>query len=170
MALIVEDGSKVAGAESYVSVVDASAYHTARGNAAWAALASDTVREQALRRATDYMKQAYRLVWKGFRVSSSQALDWPRANVMIEDGPYRNLVSVSIVPQEVIDACASLALMASAADLAPNLEQLTLSEAVGPLSVSYDKNSPQYTRYRAIDMLLHPYLAESGAMTKLERS
>lgn len=167
MALIVEDGSIVAGADSYCTEAYADTFHEDRGNTAWASVAD---KEAMLRRATDYMRQAYRAMWKGFRYSSSQALDWPRANVQVEDGPYQNFVAVNIVPKEVKDACAMLALMASSADLAPNLEQQVTSESVGPLSVSYNAASPQYTRYRSIDMLLRPYLTGSGVMSKLVRS
>ena len=35
MALIVEDGSGVAGADSYLSVADADGHHADRGNAGW---------------------------------------------------------------------------------------------------------------------------------------
>ena len=38
MSLIVEDGTGLAGAESYVSVTDADTYHDKRGNTAWATL------------------------------------------------------------------------------------------------------------------------------------
>lgn len=169
MALIVEDGSKVPGAESYISVSDATAYHSNRGNVAWAALTTAQM-EVALRKATDYLLQAYRGNWKGYRILSTQALDWPRSNVLIEDGPYNNLVAVNVVPQEVKNACAELALKTVTGDLAPDLEQNVTREAVGPLSVDYDRYSPQYTRYRAIDMMLRLYLSETGASTKLERN
>ena len=97
MSLIVEDGSIVTGAESYISVADASTYHTARGNAAWAALASDAVREQCLRKATDYMEQVYRSRWQGCRVGETQALSWPRYDVEVEG----YAVDSDIVPTEV---------------------------------------------------------------------
>jgi hypothetical protein len=168
MALIVEDGSQVAGAESYISTTAASTYHSNRGNSAWALLTTGQM-EEALRRATDYMVQAYRGAWKGFRVSSSQALDWPRANVAITDGPYGTAVALTVVPQEVKNACAEFALRAASGVLAADLEQQTLSESVGALSVTYDKSSPQYARYRAIDMMLQPYLSGGGVTAKLER-
>lgn len=168
MALIVETGAIIAGAESYVSVADATTFHSARGNSGWAELTTAQM-EESLRRATDYMRQAYRERWKGFRVSSSQPLDWPRANCTVEDGPYANTVATNTVPQEVKDACAVLALDASAANLAPNLEQGVASETVGPLSVAYNQNSPQHTRYRAVDMLLSPYITGGGVMSKLRR-
>lgn len=168
MALIVEDGSIVAGAESYCTVAYATTFHSNRGNAAWALLTTAQM-EETLRRATDYMRQAYRGMWKGYRYTNTQALDWPRANVEIEDNPFGNLVATNIVPQEVKDACALFALTASTEELAANLTQQVMSESVGPLSVSYSAASPQYTRYRAIDMLLRPHLSGGGVMSKLAR-
>ena len=158
MSLIVEDGSIVTGAESYISVADASTYHTARGNAAWAALASDTVREQCLRKATDYMEQVYRSRWQGCRVGETQALSWPRYDIEVEG----YAVDSDIVPTEIKNACAELALKASAAELNPDLTQGVLSETVGSISVTYDKASPQFTRYKAIDAILSPYLKAGG--------
>ena len=158
MALEVEDGTGKATAESFISVTDASTYHTARGNAAWAALASDTVREQCLRKATDYMEQVYRSRWQGCRVSETQALSWPRYNVEVEG----YAIDSDIVPTEIKNACAELALRASAADLNPDLTQGVAREKVGQIEVEYDKASPQFTRYRAIDALLSPYLKAGG--------
>jgi hypothetical protein len=158
MSLIVEDGSIVTGAESYATVAEATAYHAARSNTAWAALATDALREAALRRATDYMRQAYRSRWQGYKVNEDQALDWPRYDVEVEG----YAVDSDIVPTEVKNACAELALRASAADLNPDLTQGVLSEQVGSIQVTYDKASPQFTRYRAIDALLSPYLKAGG--------
>ena len=158
MALEVEDGSIVTGAESYISVADASNYHTVRGNTAWAALTTDALREAALRRATDYMRQAYRSRWQGYKVNEDQALDWPRYDVEVEG----YAIDSDIVPTEIKNACAELALKASSAELNPDLTQGVLSETVGSISVTYDKASPQFTRYRAIDSLLSPYLKAGG--------
>jgi hypothetical protein len=158
MALIVEDGSGKSDSESYISVADASSYHTARGNTAWAALATDALREAALRRATDYMRQAYRSRWQGYKVNEDQALDWPRYDVEVEG----YAIDSDIVPTEIKNACAELALRASAADLNPDLTQGVLSEQVGSIQVTYDKASPQFTRYRAIDAILSPYLKAGG--------
>jgi hypothetical protein len=158
MSLICEDGSGKSDSESYISVADASNYHTVRGNTAWAALTTDALREAALRRATDYMRQAYRSRWQGYKVNEEQALDWPRYDVEVEG----YAVDSDIVPTEVKNACAELALRASAADLNPDLTQGVLSEQVGSIQVTYDKASPQFTRYRAIDALLSPYLKAGG--------
>lgn len=155
MAIIIEDGTGKADAESYISVADATVYHGARGNAGWAALASDTVREQLLRKATEYMLQVYRDAWKGSRVKNSQALDWPRAGVS-RDTHYD--VAINVVPVEVARACAELALKANSETLAADLERGILREKIGPLDTTYDRSSPQYKRFRAVDMMVRPYL------------
>lgn len=175
MTLLVETGAVVAGAESYVSATDASAYHTARGNSTWSLLTTPQM-EEALRRATDYMIQMFRSSWKGYRKSSLQTLDWPRTFVYLEPfvhgivGTYPFLVSDTIVPVEVKNACAELALRAAAADLAPDLERGVRSETVGPLRVEYDPSDPQATRYRAIDAILAPYLNGSSNNVQLVRA
>jgi len=168
MALIVEDGTGKADAESYISVEDATAYHAARGNADWAALASNEVREQFLRKATAYMVQVYRDKWQGYRVFSSQALDWPRSCVVV-DKVYT--VDSDIVPNEVKNACAEFALRASVAELAPDVEQRVKREKVDVLEVEYSEFSPQYPTYRAIDNMLAPFFGagSSGVFRKVER-
>lgn len=170
MAIVVEDGTGLPNAESYISVADATAYHAARGNAAWAALASDAVREQMLRQATDFMGQLYRPSWKGYRTNRTQALDWPRNLVYVVDlfGGRRDLPYLwpnNSVPPEVPRACAELALRAIGGQLAADLDQGLQSEEVGPLKTAYDVHSPQYRRYRAVHLLLRPYLDVQGVST-----
>ena len=168
MALTVESGSGSATADSYISLTDAATRHTNLGNTAWAALASDTVREQYLRRATEYMEGAYRLRWKGYRKTATQALSWPRSFVYLEPfvqgavGSYPYLVSDTTVPNEVKNACADLALKAATVTLAVDLGQAVVREKIDVIEVEYDKNAPAYTQYRAIDMMLATYLKSGG--------
>lgn len=77
MTLVVEDGTGLDTAESYISATDADTYHANRGNTTWAAL-SDPDKEVALRKATEYLDARYGARWKGARTVSSQALGWPR--------------------------------------------------------------------------------------------
>jgi hypothetical protein len=168
MALEVEDGTGKANAESFISVADASAYHTARGNSAWAALASDTVREQMLRKATDHMEQVYRLRWKGGRVNGTQALSWPReyaerAEFVDASYPYSIYYPSDEVPQEVKNACAELALRAASGTLSPDLEQRVKREKVEGLEVEYADYGSQSTQYRAVDNMLAPLLKAGGS-------
>jgi hypothetical protein len=182
MALVVEDGTGKADAESYISVADADTYFSNRGNAAWAAL-STAQKEQNLRKATDYLGQVYRQRWKGTRVSGEQALDWPRAYVSRDDINYTNGEGYVVisgyyywpsdeVPTLVKNSCAELAYRASVADLAPDVGQHVLREKIDVIEVQYDPYSPQYTTYRAIDNMLAPFLStgSSGAFRRVVRS
>lgn len=170
MTLIVEDGSNVAGSESYESVTNADTYHSNRGNTAWAALATPA-KEQALRKATDYMGQAYRTRWAGYRTHSTQSLDWPRSLVEIKDTNYiGTYVDQDSVPDEIKKACCELALMSLDGSLAPNVERETASESVGEISVSYFQGSTQHTVYRAIDLMIKPYLRNSGSGIDIVRA
>lgn len=174
MSLIVEDGSNVTGAESYISVADADTHHSNLGNASWATLTT-TVKEQLLRKSTNYMVQTYRKQWAGVRKFSDQSLDFPRYDVPKFDSPsgygmYPDYYADDIVPGEVKVACAELALKAYTETLAPDLDRATKREKVGVLEVEYDTNAVQYKRYRAIDNLLDPLLASvGGAVTALAR-
>lgn len=164
MTLIVEDGTGLSTAESYISVADAGTRHTNLGNTAWTG--TDAVKESALRRATQYMLQAYRGNWQGTRMNSTQALDWPRAWVSV-DG---YAVATNIVPTEVANACADLALRALSADLNADLSPPVIREKVGPIETEYAAYGPERTRYPAIDMMLAPYLGRGGSSFGLVRT
>lgn len=161
MALIV---APTAGAESYISVANADAYHAARGNAAWALLTPDA-KEQALRKATDYMGR-YSGRWKGERLNAGQVLDWPRAGVVV-DG-YE--INWETVPAAIANACALLALKASAGDIAPDLGPQKQSVKVGPIETTYAAGTRQATRYQSAETLLAPYLAGSAGQVRVVRS
>ena len=167
--LVVETGARVVGANSYIDRATAATYHAGLGNTAWAALSAGD-QEAALKKACVYMEEMYRLRWAGYRYTTTQVLSWPRANVPIEDGPWWNFVAIDTVPQQVIDAQCILALSASTADLAPDLTQQVLSKTVGPISVTYDHSSPEYKRFRAVDMLLRIFLKGTSMNAQLVRA
>jgi len=167
MALVTEDGTGLSTAESYISVADATTYFTNRGNTTWGAIASDALREAYLRKATDYMTQMYRARWEGARYTEDQALCWPRTGVVRDSWS----VAIDEIPVEVQNACAELALKASTAELAPDLTRGTIREKIDVVDTWYDKSSPEYTRYRAIDAMLQPYLGlTSSVCVELIRS
>ncbi len=165
MTIIVEDGTGLANAESYVSVVDANTYHSKIGNDAWADL-DTSVKEQLLRKATDYMVAQYRLQYAGYRRYSTQSLDWPRLYVPLIDSLSANVfpqyVDFDIVPATVKNACAELALKAYTAILMQDLTQGVIREKVDVIEVEYDKFSPQQTRYEQIDAMLSIFFKQQG--------
>lgn len=174
MALIVEDGTGVAGAESYASVAYADTYNMKRGReATWNDLDLDK-KEQALILATDYIQQFYGQSWAGFAMSEDQVLGWPREYV--PRAPAINAESVEraswydndIVPEGVKRATVELAYkVANGKELAPDQGPLAIEKTVGPLTVKYDKNAQQQTVYSTVGALLAPYLLNRGGTTRI---
>lgn len=77
MALIVEDGTGLPDAESYVSVANCSTYCVKHGLTFDTAVTADA--ESALRRATEFLDYTYRQRFPGSRTHRrNQALEWPR--------------------------------------------------------------------------------------------
>ena len=173
MTLIVETGSGSSTAESYISVADADTYHINHGNATWATLTT-TVKEQLLRKATDYMVAVYRLKWDGYRYINTQALDWPRIYVPVRDicsvNAFPQYVDFDVVPAQVKNGCAELALKANSETLLSDQSQNVVREKVGPIEVEYDKYSPQYKRYLQIDNMLAIYFGSTANQVKLMRT
>lgn len=172
--LTVEDGSGLPASESYISVAAADTRLAAHGFILWATL-STAEKEQALRRATTYMVGVYRERWAGYRVSTTQALDWPRYQAPIKDSASMNYGGRSYypsnaVPASVANACADLALKAAAGDLAPDIDRQTKTETVGPISVSYMDGASPFVRYRAIDLALAPFLSGNASSMRIVRS
>lgn len=161
MALVVEDGTAKADAESYLSVTDADSYFANRGYTLWATMSTNE-KEQALRRSADYMKAAYGPRWLGYRVSASQALDWPRSGVVARGFS----IPADAIPAEVKNACAELAFKAAGGDLAPDIGQRAVREKVDVIEVEYDRYSPQFTQFRAVDNMLAPFLSDLGGAVR----
>lgn len=166
MSLNVETGTGAANSESYCSVANADTYHSNRGCAPWATLTTGQ-KEEALRRATDYIEQVYGQSFQGFRVNSTQALSFPRYDVML-NGYY---VLSNTIPTILVNATADLAYKAAQGNLSPDITQAVKREKVDVLEVEYMDNSSPVTRIRAIDNILSPLLKNlpSGAMRSLIR-
>lgn len=88
MTIIVEDGSIVANANSYVTEAELTTYATARG----VTLTTDT--EVLLIKAMDYIES---LSYKGVKRERDQPLQWPRFNVCV-DGYY---LESTTIPEEL---------------------------------------------------------------------
>lgn len=174
MPLIVEDGSGLATAEAYASVADADVYFSARGYTLWATM-STAEKEQALRRASDYMLQAYRQRWSGARADVAQALDWPREYVIVRDAQIGVPGHVSYYPSDavpplVVQANCLLAFKAASGELSADLGVPVVEEQVGPIRVRYQEGARQSVRYKAIDDMLAAFLAGSESSVRLVRA
>ena len=139
MALVVEDGTGKADANSYLSAEDATAYLTVYATAGnlvtWTASAA---KDAALMVATQYLDNEFAGQWRGVRTNETQALAWPRDGVEDDDGFG---VDDDAVPQKLQDACAELALRVVLGDslhpveTSPGAVQ-SESITVGPVSKS----------------------------------
>ncbi len=85
--LVVEDGTVVDGANSYVSLIEANTYISdmpAANMALWNAIPSDNERESLIIYATRVLDQRAR--WNGTKTDKQSVLRWPRCNVLDCDG------------------------------------------------------------------------------------
>ena len=167
--LIVETGSCLPDAESYVSVTDADAYHAARGNVVWAG--DDTTKEAMLRKAASYMDGFYRTRYIGRKRSPDQALCWPRINAVDVDGW---LYPLDVVPRAISQACCEAALRALTGDLQPDVVNSGIityyRDKTGPLEeeTHYQGGSVR-TRYMALEDILSGVVRGRG-IVELVRS
>lgn len=129
MAIIVETGANISGAEAYA---DAAAFDAWAANFYGAALTGTTAaKESAIRRAVVYLDA---LSWSGqASFGRDQALAWPRAYVSDRDG---FAVAANTIPPEVIEAQHMLARLelATPGALSPNVtlrDQKVLTEVRG---------------------------------------
>lgn len=164
MALETETGTGSATSESYISVADADARHTAFGNTAWTG--TDAAKEAALRRATAFMEQRYGQNWKGTQLYRDQALAWPRYGATANGW----VIQSTVVPVAIANACADLAVKALTETLNPDLTRAVIREKVGPLETEYSAHSPEAPRYTAIDEALSGYMKGGGSMARLVRT
>ncbi len=114
MALVVEDGTGLATANSYISEAGADLYHANRGDTvSWDGVAS---KEALLVSATDFLKDASIFPWVGTKKTYLQGLAWPRTGGTERTGQE---IPDNVVPATVADATADLALLLSSQILHP---------------------------------------------------
>lgn len=162
MALVVEDGTGKADAQSYISVADADTYFSIRKIDAWKAIPS-TTREALLIRATFAIDSWLRGRWVGTKGSSTQALAWPRAGAIDEEGFD---IAATTVPLQVQHATAEVALVENTQSFIQETvssSNAVVSETVGPISTSYRTDAPTITHYPKIEALLSG-LAATGTV------
>lgn len=142
MALTVEDGSVVAGADSYLSLADANTYWESYGNPATWTGKSDAEREGFLRSATRWLDANYR--WRGTieDASTPQVLGWPRTGVTDDEGRE---VAEDSVPQRLKDATAEMAHHFAQGQVESVVEsgKQVVRQRVGPVEVQYAEGRSQ---------------------------
>lgn len=150
MAIIVEDGSVVANANSYVSEAELTAFATARG------VTLTTDEEVLLISAMDYIES---LQYKGFKLTRDQYLQWPRSYVVVDGWG----IDSDTIPQELKNGLMQCAI---AIDQGNNPLQdaprSTKREKVGELEVEYMDNASSVVINKKILTSLQKLLANGG--------
>lgn len=133
MALVVEDGSGVAGANSYADAAALKAYATARN---WDVSGrTDPQLEGDLLNAMDLIESQ---VYRGDKTASTQALQWPRTDYWV----CTDTVATSLLPPDIALAQIVTALEIGKgfdpmATTAPGDERVVTEETVGPITTKY---------------------------------
>lgn len=161
MALIIEDGSIVADADTFASVADLDAFTSKRGIAL--AAADEAAKEILLIKAMDFL-ETLEPRFQGSRINAEQTLSWPRQDVSINGFEWAE----DSIPGQLIKAQLQLAVYAETVDLLPAGDgREVIKEKVGPLETTYaDTGSanPQ-PALTAFWEFISPLLVGGGAFT-----
>lgn len=158
MALIVEDGSIVAGAESYVTEAEADTYFTNRNNAAWAA--STPAKEAALREAAQYLDGVFQFI--GLPTNPDQVMSWPRDPGYDHQG---RTIDTDEIPERLKQAQFELALQSVSGSLLAPYDRETQSEKVGSLQVTYFRGNAVKS-YPFVTVILRDIIQSAGKLTR----
>lgn len=158
MTLIVEDGTIVANANTFISEADFQTYCDNRGLSI-DAFDPDAI-DAAIIRAGDWLNNEDRLWWRGLRVDDEQGMAWPRQSVLVQLGTGTVLPS-NLIPRKVKDAQCYLAYrQLTTGDVQPDLERGggIQSVSAGGVAVTFMANASIETVYQAAIGILKPYL------------
>lgn len=162
MALVIEDGSIVASANSFVTRAEIIAYAAARGVTIADEAASDVLAIKAM----DYLQT---LCYKGDPVDEAQTTPFPRMGLVDGDttDDYEHSIPAGIKNAQLqlaLDANAGIILTASAnptADLKRSKVGPLEREFFAPASLTLDGSAP----LTVAKALLAPFLCDGGAFT-----
>jgi hypothetical protein len=155
MSLIVENGSIVPNADSYVAVADYEAWADARGIEY-----DDAAVESQILRAMDYIET---LRFIGQKSTKNQSLQWPRVGVVV-DG-YE--LDYNEIPQQLKRAVyESIKAESEGLSQLANVERRTLREKVGEIEVQYADNSNAQTAVIAINKAVAKLVAPAFLVSR----
>lgn len=171
MALIVETGQGVAGANTFADVAYADAYFAASGETGWTG--ENAAKEAALVRAGRYLNG---LRWIGDKVDRvHQAMCWPRYIVPLPGSSggiylgyaYANCWPSNEIPEAVKQAqCEAALRYLAGTEMLPDLERggQVVMERVDIITTQYASGAPAGTRFLAVEALLRPFLKSSASV------
>lgn len=158
MALLIEDGSNVVGADSLVTLDEIKAYAESRGKTI---ADDDTELEQQARNAMDFMI-TLETQYKGTRTYPGQALPFPRTDFWLYDIEQ----AINFIPPEAKKVQMQLVVeQSNGVDLFPTTQgQQLRSKTTGPLSSEWFA-PPGSPIMRSVEAYLSPLLRNSFSLT-----
>jgi hypothetical protein len=181
---VVEDGSALANATSFITTDYFDNYFNTRGNTTVVAWTVDR-KQKNINIASAYLSSYYRDRFQGRRVSKDQALEFPRYGVVLDGygadsfmpgfGPITNgfIVDSNEIPRCVMDAVCEMAVRADtnvlSADIKPGAGNITMKK-VGPIMLQYRAPFNTQTIWRYVDTLISPVLKGSSMSVEIVRS
>lgn len=164
MALVIETGQVVLGADSFATAAELVTYATNFGKTV---PVDEVLQEALLRRAALEMNA---MTWKGCEVSPHQSLAWPRANV--KRGQW--ITPYDEIPAQIKAGQLALAAEIHADDLVdPNTKTgAIISETVGPISTTFAVASAKVSKPAATRQSYAQFTGflESSSQVSLVRS
>lgn len=161
MTITVENGTGVAGANSYITADELRAYAEMRGTALGS---DDTEFEQYLIAAMDLI-ESYRAQFQGEKTDSDNPLQWPRSGVFIDGTEIED----DVIPTELKNAQAQFALDAMSNTLQPNVavgaSGAVIEKTIGEITLKY-ANAEQRVipRFTKAEAWLAPLCSIRGAV------
>ncbi|MAF43763.1 MAG: hypothetical protein CMI54_06315 [Parcubacteria group bacterium] len=158
MALIIEDGTIVADANSFIDLAYARAFAEARGVTL---SADDVILEVSVIKAMDYIIE-FEPNLKGDRLGTVQELMYPRENVLY----FGEYLDDGVMPKELLNAQAQAVMdIAAGTDPTPNgTTGHVIKNKVGPIEQEFsDKGSPSVKPIlRKVEVMLAPLLKNTA--------
>lgn len=131
--MVVEDGTGLVDSNSYVSLEYADDYFSTRSVTSWENL-SEEQKTAFLIKGTDYVDSVFK--WKGTKQTKEQSLNFPRKNLIDEDGYF-----VEGIPHRLkIAVCESALVLSNGTEMFKTESEngAVTSEHIGQLSFTYD--------------------------------
>ena len=154
MALIVENGTGIENADSYVSILEIDQYAEAFGNTAWLALGTPA-KEINARKATRFLDNNY--PWPGTPKFPIQSLFFPATGVEVRGS------AVYGVPRQIKNAACELALISQTKDLTSTATSKSLIEKrikAGDFEKTEKYSSATSDNaFAAVEMIIAPLLS-----------
>jgi hypothetical protein len=167
VALVIETGAGISNAESFATVAQLRTYAVANG----ATLPTKELDcEILLRKAMLALRRGEDFI--GCKWTKEQALDWPRAGVVINEFPY----AADELPDQLVEAQCILAIEAQTSALLPtvkaNAPGAVVEKTVGPITTRYSATSKpnDIPIVSAAERVLAPLLRAKGGSIPLIRS